>query len=317
MSAVLVTGATTPLGNELIRRLLEEETHVLAVGAEQGGLRDAGGRLRYVQVDLTRPRRIRSLLHGPARDLGVDTVVHTALHRRATEEGPKVRRLNVEGTRALLALCEDHPTIKRFVFNSSGSVYEIGPGLPVLTGELRPVDLSADVPQWVRDRVEADVTVCTRMGLSPLKILVLRCAEILEPNLGSQLWDYLRSRVCLRPFGFDPMMNLLTISDAVEALAIARHTDANGALNIPGADTLPLSRVIALAGRRDVPLPGPLLSPLYRYRATTRAHEFRYDLNRRRFHFSSVLDGRRAKSALGYTPRTKIDWSAVATQVAG
>jgi UDP-glucose 4-epimerase len=160
----------------------------------------------------------------------------------------------------------------------------------------------------VRDRVEADVTVCTRMGLSPLSITVLRCAEILAPDMGSQLHDYLSSRVCLRPFGFDPMLNLLTLEDTVRALVLALGTEATGIFNIPGADTLPLRRAIALWGRSGIALPGPLLAPLYAVRASALGMEFRYDMNHRRFHFSAILDGRRARNVLGYAPEHPIAW---------
>ena len=57
----------------------------------------------------------------------------------------------------------------------------------------------------VRDvhRVEADLAVCACIGRSPLVVTVLRCAECFAPSSGSQLWDYLQSRVCLRPMGYD------------------------------------------------------------------------------------------------------------------
>jgi hypothetical protein len=38
--------------------------------------------------------------------------------------------------------------------------------------------------------------------------------------------------------------------------------------------------------------------------------EFRYDMNHRRFHFSAVLDGRRAMEILGYEPSHPIVWPA-------
>jgi UDP-glucose 4-epimerase len=153
------------------------------------------------------------------------------------------------------------------------------------------------------------------MGLAPLSIQVLRCSEILAPGVGSQLYDYLSSAVCLRPLGFDPMLNLLTIEDAARAMMLALDSDAQGIFNVPGADTLPLSRVIAHWGRHELAVPGPLLAPLYRLRASTLGLEFRYDMNHRRFHFSSVLDGRRARETLGYVPKHPIEWPA-GTQLA-
>ena len=150
--------------------------------------------------------------------------------------------------------------------------------------------------------------VCARAGLAPISICVLRCAEILAPASGSQVWDYLRSAVCLRPMGFDPMVNLLTIDDAVCAMVLAVAGDAQGVFNIPGADTLPLSRLIRLWGRREIPVPGPLMAPLYRWRARLVGLEFRYDLNRRRLHFSGLLDGEKAARVLGYRPEVPVVW---------
>jgi len=132
---------------------------------------------------------------------------------------------------------------------------------------------------------------------------VLRCAEILAADVGSQLWDYLRTRVCLRPAGFDPMLNLLSIDDAVAALMLAIASAGQGTYNIAGADTLPLSRLIARFGRIDIPLPGPLLAPLYRLRTRAIGLDFRYDLNARRFHLGGILDDQRARLELGYRPR--------------
>jgi UDP-glucose 4-epimerase len=148
-----------------------------------------------------------------------------------------------------------------------------------------------------------------------MRIAVLRAAERLAPDSGSQLYDYLRTRVCLRPVGFDPMLNIATVPDVVDAIVRALKSDAEGVFNIPGADTLPLSRVVELAGRTGIPVPGPLLAPLYRVRASALNMEFSYDLNHRRFHFSAVLDGARARAVLGYQPRHPVDWPRLGREV--
>jgi UDP-glucose 4-epimerase len=318
MSGVLVTGATTPVGIRIVGLLAERGFSVVALGAEpHPGLfaEWPSERVSYFRCDLTRSRELRRLLFGPVRDLGVAAIVHTALHRSATDRGSRVRALNVESTRELLRLAERHPTIRRFVYRSYSDVYRVSPFGAVLLGEDDPLELSDGTPQRVRDRVEADVTVCTRMGLSPLTIQVLRCAEVLAPDVGSQLHDYLGSLLCLRPLGYNPMLNLLTVEDAARAMHAALVSDAQGVFNIPGADTLPLSRAIRKWGRRSLPVPGPLLAPLYRLRTTVLGMEFRYDMNHRRFHFSSVLDGRRARELLGYEPLHPIEWPAGAPAV--
>jgi UDP-glucose 4-epimerase len=307
---VLVTGATTPLGRAVIERLLAEPEvgHVLAVGAEHWGpgLPSDGARFSYERTDLTRSRSVHDLLHGPAKAHGIDTVLHGVLHRAASDRGERVHAINVEATRMLVLACAHSPQIRRFVLRSGAEVYAIRSDEPNLLDEDHPLAFDPGAPQWLRDRVEADLVTCAQIGTATPAIAVLRCAEILAGGIGSQLWDYLGSRVCLRPLGFDPMINVLSIDDAVAAIVRALACDARGAFNIPGLDTLPLSRLIAHCGRRDLPLPGPLLAPLYRLRPRTVGWQFRYDLNLRRFHLGGILDGSRARAAFGYEPHHPI-----------
>jgi UDP-glucose 4-epimerase len=315
MSRVLVTGATTPTGVRVVELLLEDpETEaVLAVGSSAafpGSVvaSDAGDRLVYLQSDLTRARHVKRLLFGPAKDHGVDVLMHMTFHRNSFNEGPRIHELNVESTRLLVDLAERHETIERVIYQSSVEAYLIQPGRTTVLREDHPLDFSPHSIQAVRDRVESDLIMCTKMGVSPLTIQVLRCAEVMGYDTGSQLYDYLQSRVCYRPLGFDPMLNVLTVEDAARALCAAVAHNEQGVFNIAGYDTLPLSLAIAKWGRLDIPVPGPLLEPLYRWRTKYRGTQFRYDLNRRRFHFSTVLDGTRAREILGYVPENPIVW---------
>jgi UDP-glucose 4-epimerase len=131
---------------------------------------------------------------------------------------------------------------------------------------------------------------------------------VLAPGTGSQLFDYLASPICLRPIGYDPMLNVLSVSDLVAALSKAVHAEEQGVFNIPGYDTLPLSACIRRWGRTAIPVPGAWMTPLYRWRRKLRGHDFSYGMNRRRFHYSGVLDGQRARDVLGYEAATPIDW---------
>ncbi len=309
---LLITGATTPLGGLLVRRLLADASveHILASGLDHvppPGMLPTSSRLFYAGADLTRSRVAHDLLFGPARALEVDTILHLATHRshvgsRATHA------LDVDAARELLLLAERLPRARRFVYRSSAEVYAVRHSAPDLLDEDQPLELDVGAPPSVRDRVEADMTICGHIGTSRLDVTVLRCAEVLAPGVGSHLWDYLQSRVCLRPLGFDPMVNLLSLDDQVDALRCALSATARGIFNIPGADTLPLSRVIARWGRIDVPVPGPLLAPLYRLRTAAIGVEFRYDVNMRRFHFAAMVDGRLARAVLDYQPHHPIDW---------
>ena len=309
---VMITGAGAPIGELLVRSLIDDSRigHILAVS---GYPADAfpiapSKRLSIAQVDLSRSRQVHKLLFENARALKIDVVIHTAMHLSATDEGDRVHAYNVDSLRHLMALCERHPTIKRLVLRSASAVYQVQRDLPILIGEDHPLNMAGQAPQWVRDRIEADLSACVRMGMSPLQIVVLRMAEVLAPGTGSQLYDYLQSPVCFQPAGFDPMINLMSNKDAVAALTAAIDGTDQGIFNIPGADTLPLSIAIQRWGRIGLPAIDSILTPLYRLRRRLTGHDFRYGMNRRWFIYSGVLDGQRAQEVLGYVPSHPIDW---------
>lgn len=294
MTRVLVTDASSRPGRALVDALLADPTVELVVAVHAAPPdRPDGPRLRHLAVDLAHPRQVRTLLFGPTRALAVDTIVHAG----------------VKGTRELLRLGDKHPTLRRFIYRSSATVYHVGADAVDIIDEEHPVELAPRVPQWVRDSVAADLAVLAHAGLSSMRILVLRCAEIFAEGCGSQLYDYLASKVCFRALGYDPMVELLSLEDATRALRLAVPAEAQGVLNIPGADVLPLSRLIAKHGRHEIAVPGPLLAPLYALRTLVLHSAFRYDANAGRFHFGNVLDGRRARAALGYEPRVSVSFS--------
>ena len=308
---VLVTGASSPLGEQVVLRLLKDsrvET-ILAV-ADKGRpfTLPKHPRVLQHQIRFGSQRQLHTLLFGPAVDAKIDVVIHTSQAESASQEGSAVHDHNVESLRALVGFAERHPSIRRLVLRSSGAVYQVQRDLPALISEEHPLNMAAGAPQWVRDRVEADFTACARMGISDLQIVVLRMAEILAVGCGSQIYDYLESSVCFRPIGFDPMLNFLTIEDAAMALHRAAHTDSQGVFNIPGIDTLPLTEVIDLWGRPSIALPETAIHWMYRLRRTLKGGQFRYGMNRRRFHYSGVLDGRRALNVLRYVPAHPIAW---------
>jgi nucleoside-diphosphate-sugar epimerase len=102
------------------------------------------------------------------------------------------------------------------------------------------------------------------------------------------------------------MLNIISVRDVVEAILLAVFGDRQGIYNIPGADTLPLSRLVRLCRRIRFPAPGPLLKPLYAARAIATGTDFRYDQNYFHMHFGGVLDGSRAREELGFVPRHRV-----------
>lgn len=313
MKAVLVTGAASPLGQMFVRSLLADTRirHVLAVDdlpPDKAQPFSHAGRLTWKPVDLTRTRKVRELLYGPARDLGVEVVVHLSEHMSPWGRGRRVYAQNVEALRSILELADKHPTIHRLVVKSHAVVYRVALDLPVQVEEDHPLNLDPRAPQYVRDRVEADLTACARMGLINCEIVVLRCAEGIAPGIGSQLYDYLDGPVILRPMGFDPMVNVAHPADLVRAMELATHGSGEGVFNIPGHDTLPLTEAARRTGKPVVPLPEFLIRPAYTLRHRIEGSEFAYGIQRNQMHLGLVLDGTRAQDVLGYRPAHPVAW---------
>lgn len=298
MSAILVTNAGSAPGVELCYALAAHRP-VLACGPEPETAMEPlfrGIAVRWLRADLAHSRSRRLVLFGPALDARVEAVVHAPSRDARRPHGA------ADTVRELLHLCERHPTIQRFVYRSTGEVYRVGPGDPALIDEEQPVESDPSAPDWLRDLVEADQAACARIGTSRLRVAVLRCAELFAPGADGQLQRWLRSDPCIRPLGYDPMVNLITREDLVRAIALAVRVHESGVFNIPGADLLPLSELASRSGRRSLALPGWLVPASYDFRALA-GPGFDYRTSERRFHFGGVLCGRSALATLGYQPR--------------
>lgn len=303
---VLVTGAASPLSQALVRALTAcPEIHGVVTVYPPGEVCPTQERpgIVHVNADLTRHRDVQNLLQGVAMAARVDTIVHGCQHPFSREHGADSARLHVESTRHLLSVAEEQPQIKRFVLRSFHDVYRLQRDSPILIDESQPLELSPHAPEASREHAESDLIACAKMAVSRLQIVVLRCAELLAAGVAGQLYDYLSSRVCLRPLGYDPMINVLSLPDAARALHLAVMSDAIGIFNVPGKDSLPLSELIDHAARLGVALPGLMLRPLYDLRTMVTKLQFDYELDRLRFHRSCILEGSKAREQLHYSPQ--------------
>jgi UDP-glucose 4-epimerase len=62
--------------------------------------------------------------------------------------------------------------------------------------------------------------------------------------------------------GFDPLFQFLHELDAAEAIAVSLERGLRGVFNVAGPEPVPLSLLIRLAGRSEVPVPELLIRML-------------------------------------------------------
>ena len=210
-----------------------------------------------------------------------------------------------------------HPTIRRFVYRSFGEVYARRRARPEPGRRGRSRSTSparAAVGARPRRGRPDGVRALGRRRCRSRCCAAPRCSR---PTPAASCWDYLGSRVCLRPLGFDPMINVLSLDDAV-ARASRRRCARRRTRRVqhPGRRHAAAVAAIAERGGSDVPVPGPLLAPLYRLRAWRRRASSSATTSTRAASTSAACSTARARAReLGYAPRTR--WSGRATAEQG
>jgi UDP-glucose 4-epimerase len=301
----LVTSATTPLGAAVVRALAPYGS-VLGLRAPD----EPPGPTAPHVADLTRARDVRDLMLGPATEARVDTIVHLG--------GEATHGTLALATRLMLDAAEQAPQLSAYVARSSAGLYRVASDDAVVIDEHHPLELGPALPAGERAWLEADVAASQRIASARVSIAVLRLGEVLDRAVDGRLARYLAPRVCLRPLGFDPMLNVLALEDAARAFALAAVARPRGIFNVRGAESLPLSEIVHRAGRTGVPVPDALIAPLYALRRIARANpSIRYAAMRARFHYGAIPDGRAAAQGFGYSPTGRVAWDALRASMDG
>ena len=250
----LVTGATGFVGGHVVDRLLEQGATVRALVLPSEPSEPL--RRRGVEVDvgdLTEGTDLAGLVDG------VDVVIHCAGIVGLTGTPEAMRKVNLEGTVWLLAACNT-TSLARFVFMSSSVIYGSASSPVTEDRSAQPVGPYAE-SKWA-----AEQAIWRYHAEHGLPAVVLRPAIIYGPGdrlTWPRLERALRRRVLPLPDGGKRILDLVYVSDVVEALlAAASRPEAVGhAYNITDGE-IHSYRDILLAyeqasGRRPRILPIP------------------------------------------------------------
>jgi len=234
----------------------------------------------------------------------VSTVVHAALMASPRAVGNRVamQEMNVIGTMQLLAACQKSESVERLVVRSTTAVYGCGPADPaVFTEDMHPHDGAQT--GYAKDAVEVEGYVRGfARRRSDVRISVLRLANMLGPTVDNALSRYVSMPVVPTSLGFDPRLQLLHETDAVEALRLATVSERPGVVNVAGEGVLTLAQLLRRTGRIRIPVPARaigLAGTLVRNSGVldVTAEEYRY------LNFGRVVDTTRLRAQFGFTPR--------------
>lgn len=305
---VAVVGTRSFAGQGLLSRLRGRSPRIRLVGIDVRRSERDDSRVRFETLDLTRPAADARLAEILEKER-VEVVAHTAFRGDPTSDREADHELDTIGSLHVMNACAA-TKVRRLVVTSSTMLYGARPDNPNYLDESHPLRGHPDA-HHVRDRIEMERSLAGWRERHPdVEVSVLRSCWTMGPTFWNRVSSYFSLPVVPVPLGYDPLLQFVHEDDWLHALETAVLTPRPGVFNVVGAEPLPVSTLLRLAGKRALPLPATLLHPLAYYPSQGQTGDppgAFYDYLR----YLWVADGRRGWEAFGepdYT--TKEAWVA-------
>jgi nucleoside-diphosphate-sugar epimerase len=302
---VLVTGATGFLGSALVCSLLSRGAHVRVLVRSPGKARDATDRgAEAVVGDITDEAAVRAAVNGVA------AVFHLAGKLLIPGvPASEYQKTHVDGTKLLLACCQQQPSLQRFVHCSTTGVLGVTGDQPADEyGPMRPTNV------YEATKAEAELAVRDTWQ-EGFPAVIVRPALVYGPgdlHLVGFFRTILRHR--FRPIGHRAVwLHPIYIEDMTEALVRCGQDDAavGECFHIAGREPVLLAELAAAIARAEgtnlprgnIPLPAARALAVAGDRLPTRLKRLA-PLTRNRLDFltnSRVYDVAKATRVLGFT----------------
>lgn len=253
MGRIAITGASSFLGERILRRLIREGhgDDLVVIDVAEPSISEAS--IHFHKVDLTEPAADQAMLDLFKAD-GIDTVLHMAFFTNPRRDTTNAHELESIGTLAVLAAAAA-ASVKNFVMRSFTFVYGARGQNPALIRETTPLPPRSGLA-WLQDKVEAEEHAALFAKRYPeMAVRVLRFAPLLGPHVRTFYSRIFDRRLVPTLLGYDPLLQLLHPDDAEEALFRAIFSAARGAINIAPRGVLPLASAIHLSGKVKAPVP--------------------------------------------------------------
>jgi len=293
MRRILVTGAATWSGGELVNRL-ESRGDLELIAVDEIPSR-AKFKAPFQEFELDNPEFAHFVI-----DSRPDALIHLqTVDRSAMLGGRRAHDEAVVGAQALFGAIRRCKSIRNVVVRSHLCVYGMGPRSPSVVAE--DDDLDGRRSRFASDlRTVEGFTADAARVRTDVTFTILRFAPIFGPDVPNPLSRYLRLPVVPTRLGYDPRMQLISGDDAVGALAHTIDQPQSGVFNIAAPGQLFLSRILRLGKRIAQPLPRRA------YDAAVKGMS-RFDLHlpediKRLVHHGMVADTRRMSEVLQFDP---------------
>ncbi len=305
----LVTGATGHIGNVLCRRLVEKGEKVRALvwrGEDTSPLQ--GLPVELVEGDVLEPDCLECVFEG------VDTVYHLAgIISIMPGENPQVKKVNVQGTRNILAAAT-LANVKRLVYTSSIHAIHRAPHGTIIDESL-PFDMHNPYGAYDSSKAEASLEVL-KSAAAGLDAVIVCPTGVIGPYdyRGSELGEVIRGAAEAKPmFYVEGAYDFVDVRDVVEGLILAAEKGRRGESYILGGNRISVRYLIEtvreVTGKAfsSIKIPFSLaelmakFTPWYYLRTKAKPRFTPYSLEV--LQSNSNISHKKAERELGYRPR--------------
>lgn len=263
VGCVAITGLGTFLGQRLAERLAESHESVRLIGIGPRRPLRLQGRVKFVSLDLTEPTSDARLADVLAEN-GVDVLVHTAFRHSPTPDIEFDHDLETVGSLHVMNACSA-AKVRRMVVASSTMLYGPRPDNPNFLTEDHALRGHRGA-HLVSNRVEMESLLAAWHRRHPeVELSILRHCWIMGPTYDDHVVRFFERPVVPMLLGYDPLLQFIHEEDLVDVFETAALESHPGVFNVVGRGVLPLSTLVALAGKRSVQLPSRLLYRLAYY----------------------------------------------------
>jgi UDP-glucose 4-epimerase len=297
--SIVMTGAASYIGSNLLKRLEADPKvrHVVAVDTYKPSfpLKKA----RFYKLDLTQPTADADLAQILANER-CDTFLHLALLTNPSRSSSYAHELEAIGTMYVISACEE-ARVRKVILGSTTMVYGATPRNPNYLTEEMP--LGGAKARFIRDKVAAETEFAGFARRNPSSVTtIMRPGMILGPTTRTFWTRYWASPAVPTIMGYDPLMQCVHESDVLDAYEKVIHEDHPGAWNIVAKGVMPISTILGIAGKVNLPLPGPVFRTLARGAWLAGMGDMPPNmLDYLRFLW--VADGEKAATKMGFVPK--------------
>ncbi len=297
---ILITGNAGALGRMLTAELQKKDVEI--IGVDRRPLNPTPKGVEHYEMDLRRKSAIEIL-----RKIRPTSIIHLGVIRSPKSHLKKRSNtyyVNLESTTQLLRFAESLP-LRKFVFLSTANLYGPSANTSGLLTEDTPLHGANRSPEF-RDLVSLDMMVQSFFWKRPqTETVILRPCHIVGAGLRNAPSRYLMLDTIPTILGFDPMMQLLHVSDLISAMLKSLKSNVRGVYNLAGVDVAPLSRIIHALERKTIPLPETVFRILIATSFLSRQSSFPTG-ELPHLKYSCIIDDARARKDIGFKPRQKI-----------